>query len=104
MYEPSGSTALYPAAVQALETIKDEDNEKYNVSIVLMTDGLGNMGNYEQLQREYKLVNKSIPIYSIMFGSASQVQLNRIAYLSNAKVFDAKQDLVTAFKEVRGYN
>ena len=103
-HTPNGSTALYPAAVKALETIMDEDNEKYNVSIVLMTDGLGNMGTWEQLERAYQYVNKPIPIYSIMFGSASESQLRRIANLSNAKVFDAEQDLVAAFKEVRGYN
>ena len=39
-----------------------------------------------------------------MFGSASDYQLNDIAKLSNAKVFDGKSDLVRAFKEVRGYN
>ena len=103
-YSPNGSTALYPAAVKALDLIKDEDDEKYNVSVVLMTDGLGNMGTFDELSRAYSSLNKSVPIYSIMFGSASQSQLMRIAQLSNAKVFDAKQDLVAAFKEVRGYN
>ena len=97
-------TALYPAAIKGLDILKNEDMNKYNVSIVLMTDGLGNIGTYSSLEEIYRKVNKQIPIYSIMFGSASDYQLNGIAKLSNAKVFDGKKDLVRAFKEVRGYN
>ena len=102
--DPEGMTALYPAAIKGLDILKNEDMNKYNVSIVLMTDGLGNIGTYSSLEEIYRKVNKQIPIYSIMFGSASDYQLNGIAKLSNAKVFDGKKDLVRAFKEVRGYN
>lgn len=101
---PTGSTALYPAAIKALELLKDEDTEKYNVSIVLMTDGLANVGTFDNLETYYQKVNKNIPIYSITFGKASESQLYKISALSNAKVFDGKYDLVKAFKEVRGYN
>ena len=31
-------------------------------------------------------------------------QLEEIAYLTNAKVFDGRTDLLKAFKDVRGYN
>ena len=102
--EPDGSTALYPAARRALELVENEDQDTYNVSIVLMTDGRANVGTYNSLESYYRLVNKQIPIYSIMFGSASRYDLEDIAELSNAKVFDGRVDLVKAFKEVRGYN
>lgn len=102
--KPDGSTALYPAAEKALEILKNEDMNNYNVSIILMTDGMGNIGAYSDLATSYTNINKQIPIYSIMFGQANQMQLNKIASLTNAKVFDGKQDLVKAFKEVRGYN
>ena len=101
---PYGATALYPAAIKGLDLLKNEDMNKYNVSIVLMTDGLANVGTYKELATAYKKINKQIPIYSIMFGSASDYQLNDIAKLSNEKVYDKKSDLVRAFKEVRGYN
>ena len=100
----TGSTALYPAAIKALEILKDEDNNTYNTSVILMTDGLANVGTFADLNNYYKSINKNIPIYSIMFGSANQRQLQDIANLSNAKVFDGKTNLVEAFKEVRGYN
>ena len=102
--QPSGSTAIYPVSIQALEILKNEDIDKYNLSIVLMTDGEGNVGRYKDLANEYTTLNKQIPIYSIMFGSASEKQLSEIANLSNGKVFNGKVDLVKAFKEVRGYN
>ena len=102
--KPTGTTALYPAAIEALKILQEENQDEYNVSVVLMTDGLGNVGNYKDLAETYKNINKKIPIYSITFGSADESQLSEIALLTNAKVFDGKTDLVKAFKEVRGYN
>lgn len=102
--ELTGTTALYPAAIEALNILKSEDMDKYNVSIILMTDGQANVGTYKELKEKYESINKQIPIYSITFGSASESELKTIANLSNAKVFNGKTDLVKAFKEVRGYN
>lgn len=102
--EPTGTTALYPAAIEALNILKSENTDKYNVSIILMTDGQANVGTYKELKEKYESINKQIPIYSITFGSASESELKTIANLSNAKIFNGKTDLVKAFKEVRGYN
>ena len=101
---PYGGTALYSSAIKALELLKDENKNKYNTSIVLMTDGQANVGSYSDLERRYYLKKYNIPIYSIMFGDAKESQLRQIANLTNAKVFNGKIDLVNAFKEVRGYN
>lgn len=103
-YQIGGTTALYTACQRAIEILSQEDMNKYNVSVVLMTDGLGNVGSYRELNETYKRINKQIPIYSIMFGDASENQLNEIAKMSNGKVFDGKTDLIKAFKQVRGYN
>lgn len=101
---PTGATALFPACEKALDLLKNEDESKYNLSVVLMTDGMGNIGSMESLEQKYKEINKQIPIYSITFGFANEKQLDNIASFSNAKVFDGTEDLVKAFKEVRGYN
>ena len=98
-----GGTALYPAARDALLYLQNE-NDDYNLSVILMTDGEGNYGTFEEVKSVYNRAEKDIPIYSITFGSASEDQLNRLAKLSNGKVFDGKSDLVKAFKTVRGYN
>ena len=101
---PIGATAIYPAAVKALELLVNEDINTYNVSIVLMTDGQNNVGEFRQLQTAYSQMKNKIPIYSITFGDADEYELEKIASLTNAKVFNGKASLVKAFKEVRGYN
>lgn len=101
---PNGMTALYPAAEKAIDLLKDEDTSKYNVSVILMTDGNANIGTFASLRTKYNTLKKDIPIYSITFGSANEYQLREIAKLTNAKVFDGKNNLIDAFKEVRGYN
>ncbi len=101
---PYGGTAIYAAANKALDLLKDEDKDVRNKSIILMTDGEGNIGKYKDLSKHYSQIGENIPIYSIMFGDANPKQLEEIAKLTNGKVFDGKQDLVKAFKEVRGYN
>ena len=101
---PTGSTNIYDTSIEALDILKDEDLNIYNASIVLMTDGQSNMGNYSDLRIRYRNLNLDIPIYSITFGNAMDDELENIAELTNGKVFDGKNDLVKAFKEVRGYN
>lgn len=101
---PTGSTNIYDTAIEALEILDQEDKNVYNLSIILMTDGLSNMGSYSDLSYEYRKLGKEIPIYSIMFGNAYEDELENIAELTNAKVFNGKTDLLKAFKEVRGYN
>ena len=69
-----------------------------------MTDGESNVGSLRSLTNTYRRINKDIPIYSIMFGDALSYQLEDIAELTNAKVFDGRTNLLEAFKQVRGYN
>jgi len=101
---PYGSTNIYDTVIEGLNVLKNEDLEKYNVSIVLMTDGQSNMGSYYDFAKAYKEYGNNIPVYSIMFGSAYQSELDKIAEDTNGKVFDGRTSLVEAFKEVRGYN
>ncbi len=101
---PYGGTALYPAAEKAIKLLKDEDMNHYNVSVIVMTDGEGNVGYYRDLENTYNRINLPIPIYSIQFGNADRDQLDSMAKLSNGKVFDGTNNLVDAFMEVRGYN
>ena len=91
---PYGGTAIYDAAIAAINVLKDEDRSKKNVSVILMTDGEGNVGKESTFVSAYKNANRDIPVYSIMFGDADSTQLEEIAKLTNAKVFDGKVDLV----------
>lgn len=100
---PVGSTALYDAIISGLD-ILSEDSDEYTKTIIAMTDGAVNVGTFEHLSSYYKSINSDIPIYSITFGDARESQLEEIAKLSNARVFDGKTNLLKAFKDVRGYN
>lgn len=102
--KPSGSTNIYDTGITALDQIRAEDFDTYNVSVIIMTDGLSNMGSYSSFEAKYNIENVDVPFYSIMFGSAFEDELQDIADLTNGKVFDGKTDLLKAFKEVRGYN
>jgi len=101
---PSGGTNIYLPTKNALSILNAEDSDIYNLSIVLMTDGHSNAGEFKDVETYYSSINKEIPVYSIMFGKASNKQLNELAKLTNGKVFDGTQNLIRAFKEIRGYN
>ena len=99
----SGGTNIYDPSIKALEILKNESNE-YTKTIILMTDGESNTGSYKELSRYYHNNKINIPIYSITFGLSDEAQLQEIADLTNGKIFDGKQGLKIAFKEVRSYN
>lgn len=99
-----GATALFPAAVEAINLLKDEDSNQYSSVVILMTDGQGNIGYYKDFVKAYNKINKNIPIYSISFGDAKEKELNLLASVTNGKVFDGKSSLIEAFKTVREYS
>ena len=39
-----------------------------------------------------------------MFGQAQESQLDELADLTNARDFDGREDLIGAFRSVKGYN
>lgn len=103
---PDGWTYTYEALNDALDIINNEEKlDDYSVSIILLTDGEvnGNLDFYD-FQKKYEDINKDIPVYSIMFGDANSEELERIADETNAKVFDGRDNLIGAFKSVKGYN
>ena len=78
--------------------------DDYTTTVILMTDGDSNNGSLKDLSSYYSSNKLNIPIYGITFGNSSEYQLQKIADLTNGKVFDGKSGLKQAFKEVRSYN
>ena len=103
-YKPTGSTNIYDTTVEALKILKDYDSNKYGRSVILMTDGKSNRGDYLTLSEFYRRNSLNIPVFSIEFGEAVEEELIQIETLTNGKKFDGKNDLVKAFRKVRGYN
>ncbi len=102
--EAGGSTNIYDCSIKALDILDKEDQNKYNLSIIIMTDGQSNYGRFGNLRTKYNQVRKDIPIFGILFGDADSSQLEDIAELTNATVFDGRTNLLEAFKKVRGFN
>lgn len=101
--ETQGTTNIYDPSIEALK-ILEKDTDDYTKTVILMTDGASNAGSFKELKKYYEKTNKTIPIYSITFGSSREDQLEEIADLTNGKIFDGKKGLTRAFKEVRSYN
>ena len=98
-----GATNIYAPSIEALKILENDSND-YTKTVILMTDGSSNNGTFKELKEYYETTSKTVPIYSITFGSSSERQLNEISDLTNGKIFDGKQGLKKAFKEVRSYN
>lgn len=100
----NGGTNIYSPSIKALDILNKDNSEDYTKTVILMTDGQSNSGSYNELRNFYLKNNLDIPIYSITFGESDEYQLREIANLTNAKVFDGKNGLLKAFREVRSYN
>lgn len=102
----TGGTALFEAAMDALDIAKAEkDLDKYSPAIVLLTDGAANgMAGLDDLREHYESLQLDIPIFSIQFASSDEGDLEGIAELTNARVFDGRSNLIKAFQTVKGYN
>ena len=98
-----GGTDIYSPVIEGLNLLSNVDTNQYNPAVILMTDGRSE-GNISQLEEYYQNLNKDIPVFSIMFGDASDEQLNEISDLTRARTFDGKDNLVEAFKNAKGYN
>ena len=98
-----GGTDIYAAAADALDQLSAYDLSAYTPAVILLTDGQSD-DHYTQFCQEYKAFGQDVPIFSIMFGDADPAQLNDLATLTNARVFDGRKDLVGAFRSVKGYN
>ncbi len=100
----NGGTNIYDPTIEALKILEGSNEDEYTKTVILMTDGESNNGNFYDVQRYYHMNNQDTPIYSITFGYSNESQLRQLAELSNGKVFDGKRGLKEAFAEVRSYN
>ena len=70
-----------------------------------MTDGQSNGEmTFEDFKEAYDEAGMDVPVFSIMFGDSSEEQLEELAGYTNGRVFDGTEDLIGAFRSVKGYN
>jgi len=103
---PKGNTDIYSPVIEGLKRIAETGLYGASItSVVLMTDGESNTGkSLADLSRLWMNLDMDVPVFCIMFGDASKGQLDEVAELTHARVFDGRKDLVSAFRQVRGYN
>ena len=101
-----GGTDIYLAAEEGLSLIADGYNvSDYTPAIILMTDGMSNGSEtFDEFAARYREIGLDVPVFSILFGDAEEEQLEELAELTNARVFDGREDLIGAFRSVKGYN
>ena len=101
--ETGSGTDMYLAADEALNVLSSYDLSKYTPAIILLTDGMSG-GSYDMFMEHYQALGMDVPVFSIMFGDADPEQLEELAAATNARVFDGREDLIDAFRKVKGYN
>jgi len=99
-----GGTDMYACLKVAAQWIDQQpDRGNYLPAILVMTDGKSD-GDEPGFETQWKANGEAIPIFGITFGDADKSQLDKLADLSRARVFDGRKDLQAAFRAARGYN
>lgn len=101
--EPDGGTDMYAAITEGIRQLKSYDLSRYTPAVIVMTDG-ESYDDFTNFSQTYQQDQETVPVFSIMYGEADSKQLDRLAQLTNARVFDGRNDLTGAFRQVKGYN
>jgi len=105
--QAGGGTRLFTSAASAFAALGPyvEDAGKYQVSIIVMTDGQPDDKRADFLERsEQYTLSRDVPIYSVLFGAASKTEMEWLSGQTFGKVFDGSKDLVKAMREAKGFN
>lgn len=105
-----GGTAIYDTLIKTYRMAGEKKRIKPDryYSIVLLTDGKNTNGaDYAAFERFYHRLpeeSKSIKTFAILFGNASNEEMNKLAALTGGRVFDGRShSLAFVFKKIRGY-
>jgi Ca-activated chloride channel family protein len=94
---------MYACAERALATMKPYlDSGQYLPAVVIMTDGRSD--SHQGFNDAWRREGHDVPIFGVTFGDADKSQLDDLAELTRARVFDGSANLTEAFRSVRGYN
>ena len=98
-----GGTDMYACAERALTEMKPYlDSGQYLAAVVIMTDGRSDA--HDGFADAWRREGHDVPIFGVTFGDADKSQLDELADLTRARVFDGRDNLTEAFRSVRGYN
>ena len=101
-----GGTQMYEATALAFRRLQSfAESGKYHCAAIVMSDGQsqGSIQEFEQVVATENL-SRDIPIYTILFGKATEAQMKPLAESTTGKMFDGRKDVVDAFRQAKGYN
>ncbi len=102
--DPGGGTNIYDPVIAALDAM-GTGLDGYAPAIILMTDGQSEDGSSGDVEERLETATgQPVPIYSILFGDASEEQVTELADATSGRVFDGRTDLIDAFRQAKGYN
>lgn len=101
-----GGTDIYKPVMRALDIMKELPYENFSSAVILMSDGRNDSPTTLDVVRQHlaALGNPAIPVHTIAFGEASEEELAAISQLTAGRPFGKTDDLVTAFRNAKGYN
>jgi Ca-activated chloride channel family protein len=108
--ETRGGTNIYQPVVKAWQRFMTYGDRLYDYlpSIILMTDGHSNRGSFDEMMQSWSEMNAPFdlpPVFSILYGKASDSQLKQVSQATLGRVFDGrKAGLEKAFRSAKGYN
>ncbi|WP_319528881.1 VWA domain-containing protein [uncultured Cohaesibacter sp.] len=101
---PDGGTNIYAAVASGLDALAKSGNKQtHSQMVLLLTDGVSDGEFRDIAPRLDPSPAKNVPVFSILFGDASEDQVKQIAEATAARVFDGRKGLVDAFRQARGY-
>ncbi len=96
--EAIGGTDIYGCLTHA-QTYLTGPLGDYAPAIILMTDGKSTKGSLDDFKASLLADPEQIvPVYSILFGDASQDQLEPIAELTGGNIYDGREGLIEAMR------
>lgn len=105
-----GGTAMFDSVASAMvELAKDQkiNGDKYRYSVIVFTDGSSNQGgnaqDFKNWYQQQGFEQGSIRVFAISFGEADKNQLNALTETTGGSVFDGKNSLAKAFRDIRSY-
>jgi Ca-activated chloride channel family protein len=98
-----GGTDMYACARLAFQRMAPYlDRGGYLPTVIIMTDGRSDES--PGFEGAWRADAHGVPIFSVTFGNADRSQLDHLADLTRARVFDGGKNLSDAFRSARGYN
>ncbi len=105
----AGGTNIYGCAQRAVEIVSTGAQPGQLPAVILLTDGEHNAvgTSFGSLKRTYEGDQSNVPIYTILFGSASEGAMKEIADYTHGAVCDGRggqEALVKCFRLFKGNN